>query len=107
MQTEDYCPGTADFMVLRNKRGSFADLDGELELVGFTNCGGCPGKRVALSAQKGTTNALADGANDAYNGCYHCKGHTKLKGKGVLNGDTREQSLCDVVLVEGFGLFVE
>lgn len=43
------------------------------------------GKRVALSAQKGTTNTLADDANDAYNGCYHCKGHTKLKGKGVLN----------------------
>jgi len=28
-QTEDYCPGTADFMAIRNKRGSFADLDGE------------------------------------------------------------------------------
>jgi len=23
MQTEDYCPGTADFMAIRNKRGSF------------------------------------------------------------------------------------
>ena len=29
MQTEDYCPGTADFMAIRNKRGSFADLDDE------------------------------------------------------------------------------
>jgi len=43
------------------------------------------GKRVELSAKKGTTNTLADGANDDYNGCYHCKGHTKLKGKGTLN----------------------
>ena len=43
------------------------------------------GKRVALSAQKGTTNTLVDGANDTYNGCFHCKGHTKLKGKGILN----------------------
>lgn len=48
MQTEDYCPGTADFMAIRNKRGSFAELGGDLELVGFTNCGGCPGKRVLL-----------------------------------------------------------
>ena len=51
MQTEDYCPGTADFIAIRNKRGSFADLDGELELIGFTNCGGCPGKRVLLKAK--------------------------------------------------------
>lgn len=51
MQTEDYCPGTADFMAIRNKRGSFANLDGELELIGFTNCGGCPGKRVLLKAK--------------------------------------------------------
>ena len=43
------------------------------------------GKRISLSAQKGTTNTLADAANDTYNGCYHCKGHTKLKGKGTLN----------------------
>lgn len=43
------------------------------------------GKRVALSAQKGTTNTLTDGANENYNGCYHCKGHTKLKSKGTLN----------------------
>ena len=42
------------------------------------------GKRVAVSAQKGTTNTLTDGANDTYNGCFHCKGHTKFKGKGTL-----------------------
>jgi len=51
MQTEDYCPGTADFLAIRAKRGSFAELDGELELVGFTNCGGCPGKRVLLKTK--------------------------------------------------------
>lgn len=43
------------------------------------------GKRVEVSVKKGTTNTLADGANDAYKGCFHCKGHTKFKGKGVLN----------------------
>ena len=43
------------------------------------------GKRVAVSVKKGTTNTLTDAANDTYNGCFHCKGHTKLKGKGILN----------------------
>jgi len=43
------------------------------------------GKRIDLSIKKGTTNTITDGANDDYNGCYHCKGHTKFKGKGTLN----------------------
>lgn len=51
MQTEDICPGSADFMAINNKRGSFADLDEDLELIGFTNCGGCPGKRILLKAK--------------------------------------------------------
>ncbi len=42
------------------------------------------GKRIAVSAKKGTTNTLTDGANDVHKGCYHCKGHTKFKGKGTL-----------------------
>lgn len=50
-QTEDYCPGTADFMTIRKRSGAFAELEGGLELVGFTNCGGCPGKRALLKAQ--------------------------------------------------------
>ena len=43
------------------------------------------GKRVEVSAKNGTVNTLTDGANEDYNGCYHCKGHTKFKGKGTLN----------------------
>lgn len=45
------------------------------------------GKRVAVSAKKGTTNTLTDGANytDDLNGCLHCKGHTEFQGKGILN----------------------
>ncbi len=43
------------------------------------------GKRTSLSAQKGTVNTLKDGVNEDYNGCIHCKGHLKLKGKGTLN----------------------
>ena len=51
MQTEDYCPGTADFVAIRNKSGAFAKLDGDAELIGFTNCGGCLGKRSLLKAK--------------------------------------------------------
>lgn len=43
------------------------------------------GKRVSVSAKKGTTNTITDGVNDVYNGSLHCKGHMKLKGKGTLN----------------------
>ena len=44
MQTEDFCPGT--------KTGVFADVAEEIELVGFTNCGGCPGKKAVLRARE-------------------------------------------------------
>jgi len=43
------------------------------------------GKRIAISVKNGTSNNLTDGVNDTYNGCLHCKGHTKFKGKGTLN----------------------
>ena len=43
------------------------------------------GKRVSVSAKKGTTSTLQDGTNADYNGALHCKGHLKLKGKGTLN----------------------
>ncbi|MCR4604350.1 MAG: carbohydrate-binding domain-containing protein [Prevotella sp.] len=43
------------------------------------------GKRIDVSVKKGTTNTLSDGANEDYNGCFHCKGHTEFKGKGTLN----------------------
>lgn len=43
------------------------------------------GKRATVSAKKGTTNTITDAANDTYNGCLHCKGHIKFKGKGTLN----------------------
>ena len=52
MQTEDYCPGSVDFASLRERRGAFAGLEGELELVGFVSCGGCPGKKAVLRARE-------------------------------------------------------
>lgn len=44
-QTEDICPGTTDFKVASAGQGAFQDL-GPVEIVGFVNCGGCPGKRA-------------------------------------------------------------
>ena len=52
MQTEDYCPGTTDFRAIREKTGAFAGVEEDIEIVGFTNCGGCPGKRAFLRAKE-------------------------------------------------------
>ena len=52
MQTEDYCPGTADFRVIREKQGAFAGITEDIEIIGFTNCGGCPGKKALLRARE-------------------------------------------------------
>ncbi len=51
MQTEDMCPGTTDFKSIRQKSGAFAGVTEDIEIVGFTNCGGCPGKKAALRAK--------------------------------------------------------
>ena len=52
MQTEDFCPGAGDFKAIRNKTGVFAGVEEEIEIVGFTNCGGCPGKKAVLRARE-------------------------------------------------------
>ncbi len=41
MQTEDMCPGTTDFKVMREKKCAFENIDGEIEVIGFNTCGGC------------------------------------------------------------------
>ena len=51
MQTEDYCPGTADFKAVREKTGAFAGEE-DIKVVGFINCGGCPGKKALLRARE-------------------------------------------------------
>lgn len=51
MQTEDYCPGTRDFKTIREKLGAFEGVEEYIELVGFCNCGGCPGKKAVLRAR--------------------------------------------------------
>ena len=52
MQTEDYCPGTTDFKVIKNHKGAFEGIDEDIELIGFINCGGCPGKKALLRAKE-------------------------------------------------------
>lgn len=49
-QTEEYCPGTTDFVTAANGRGAFEALGG-CEVMGFVSCGGCPGKSAVLRAQ--------------------------------------------------------
>ena len=51
MQTEDYCPGTTDFKFIKEKKGAFAKAEGDVEIIGFVNCGGCPGKRALARAR--------------------------------------------------------
>ena len=52
MQTEDYCPGTTDFKVIREKQGAFEGVEEDIDIVGFSNCGGCPGKKAVLRARE-------------------------------------------------------
>ncbi len=52
MQTEDFCPGTSDFKAVREKTGAFAGLEEPIDIVGFANCGGCPGKKAVLRARE-------------------------------------------------------
>ncbi|MBD5627612.1 MULTISPECIES: CGGC domain-containing protein [unclassified Desulfovibrio] len=50
MQTEELCPATRCLDAMRKKKDAFADVEGGLELVGVTTCGGCPGKKAGLRA---------------------------------------------------------
>ena len=52
MQTEDYCPGTTDFKMVHDRMGAFAGITEEIEIIGFANCGGCPGKKAVLRAKE-------------------------------------------------------
>ena len=52
MQTEDYCPGTTDFKVIRERKEAFEGITEDIEIVGFCNCGGCPAKKSVLRARE-------------------------------------------------------
>ena len=52
MQTEDMCPCTTDFAVMRAKKGAFERIEEDIEVIGVNTCGGCPGKRAVTRAQE-------------------------------------------------------
>lgn len=52
MQTEDFCPGTTDFRMIREKKGAFEGVEEDIEIIGFINCGGCPRKKAVLRARE-------------------------------------------------------
>lgn len=52
MQTEDFCPGTMDFKMIAERKGAFEDVTEPIEIVGFINCGGCPGKKSVLRVRE-------------------------------------------------------
>ena len=52
MQTEDVCPASTDFKVMREKKGAFAGVAEDIEVVGINSCGGCPGKKAVFRAKE-------------------------------------------------------
>lgn len=50
MQTEEFCPASRCLEYMRTKKDAFADVEGEIVLVGVTTCGGCPGKKAGARA---------------------------------------------------------
>ena len=69
-----------------------------VQLAGLelTNPGGAAleianGKRIQLSAKRGTVNSLTDGSAGSQKGCIYSKGQLQIQGNGVLNvaGNTK------------------
>jgi predicted metal-binding protein len=50
MQTEDMCPATTDFKVMKEKKLAFANVEEDIEVIGVNTCGGCPGKKAVTRA---------------------------------------------------------
>jgi len=48
--TEDMCPGSTDFKVAREGSLAFEET-GPVEIIGFTSCGGCSGKKAVTRAK--------------------------------------------------------
>ncbi|MDD4494074.1 MAG: CGGC domain-containing protein [Eubacteriales bacterium] len=51
-QTEDYCPGTTDFKMIKERKGAFEGITEDIEIIGFIGCGGCPAKKAVLRARE-------------------------------------------------------
>lgn len=57
LQTEDMCPATTCLKVMHDKKLAFDGIDEDIDLIGVSTCGGCPGKkavsRAAMLVQRG------------------------------------------------------
>lgn len=51
MQTRDYCASGRDFRTVLGHKDAFADVTEDIEIAGFVDCGGCPGKKAVLRAK--------------------------------------------------------
>ncbi|MDA8410247.1 MAG: CGGC domain-containing protein [Treponema sp.] len=53
------CAGGKCFRALRNREGAFANYkEGEVELAGFTTCGGCPGGNIEYAGEEMVKNGV-------------------------------------------------
>lgn len=52
MQTEEVCPATTDFKVMKEKSGAFQGIEEDIEIIGLNSCGGCPGKKAVFRARE-------------------------------------------------------
>lgn len=50
MQTEDMCPATTCFKVMKEKKLAFDGVSEDIEVIGVNTCGGCPGKKAVTRA---------------------------------------------------------
>lgn len=98
LQTEDYCPGTGCFQAIREKTGAFGEIKEEIDIIGFINCGGCPGKKAVLRAktliERGAeTIALASCVKKGTPIGYPCPFAAKIKELILKNTTNRIQIL--------------
>ena len=50
MQTEDMCPAVVCLKSMQEKKFAFENVPEDIEIVGVTTCGGCPGKKAVTRA---------------------------------------------------------
>lgn len=79
------CAGGKCFKSMRNREGAFNlyNKDDDLELVGFTTCGGCPGGNIEYTPEEMIKNGakvihLATGFLVGYPPCPHIDHFTKF-----------------------------
>ena len=51
-ETENFCPGTRDVQTIKEKSGALSYVKEDIEIIGFIDCGGCPGKVAILRARE-------------------------------------------------------